>query len=129
MKLIGRTNEVALLQSYADSNQAEFIAMYGRRRVGKTFLTNCIANEIQTIVFEHKNEEYEEEEERGGFFSLLGKILLFIIAIVIAFCKNLVIEPVKFPIIARLKLDLMYLPKRQYAEPIHRKQSLFLHYR
>ena len=32
MKLIGRTNEVVLLQSYVESQQAEFIAMYGRRR-------------------------------------------------------------------------------------------------
>ena len=43
MQLIGRTNEKALLQSYVDSQQAEFIAMYGRRRVGKTFLIFCFS--------------------------------------------------------------------------------------
>lgn len=36
--LIGRSNEIKSLQNYYDSNQAEFIAVYGRRRVGKTFL-------------------------------------------------------------------------------------------
>lgn len=38
MKLIARDSEVAQLASYAASNQSEFIALYGRRRVGKTFL-------------------------------------------------------------------------------------------
>ena len=38
----------------------------------------------EEIVWPLDPREYEEEEERGGFFSLLGKILLFIIAIVIA---------------------------------------------
>lgn len=38
MKLIARDAEVALLTQYAQSGQSEFIALYGRRRVGKTFL-------------------------------------------------------------------------------------------
>ncbi|MBR1474011.1 MAG: AAA family ATPase [Muribaculaceae bacterium] len=38
--LIGRKNEIARLNKYVDSNQAEFVAIYGRRRVGKTFLVN-----------------------------------------------------------------------------------------
>ena len=38
MDIIGRTNEVALLNKYASSNKPEFVAVYGRRRVGKTFL-------------------------------------------------------------------------------------------
>lgn len=37
-KLIGRENEKSLLKEYASSDKAEFIAVYGRRRVGKTFL-------------------------------------------------------------------------------------------
>lgn len=36
--IIGRKNEIAALQQYAVSQKAEFIAVYGRRRVGKTFL-------------------------------------------------------------------------------------------
>ncbi len=36
--LIGRENEKAVLLKALESNQSEFIAVYGRRRVGKTFL-------------------------------------------------------------------------------------------
>lgn len=38
MQLIGREKESKLLLKLINSNQAEFIAIYGRRRVGKTFL-------------------------------------------------------------------------------------------
>lgn len=37
-KIIGRQFETALLEKYYNSGKAEFIALYGRRRVGKTFL-------------------------------------------------------------------------------------------
>lgn len=37
-KIIGRKEELDKLQSYADSDKAEFVSIYGRRRVGKTFL-------------------------------------------------------------------------------------------
>jgi len=37
-KLIGREFEISKLNSYIKSNRSEFIAVYGRRRVGKTFL-------------------------------------------------------------------------------------------
>jgi uncharacterized protein len=36
--LIGRQEERAILQNAFDSNEAELIALYGRRRIGKTFL-------------------------------------------------------------------------------------------
>ncbi len=36
--LIGRGEEIDLLKSYQDSPKSEFVAVYGRRRVGKTFL-------------------------------------------------------------------------------------------
>lgn len=39
-KLIGRQLEINELKSIKDSNKAEFVAIYGRRRVGKTFLIN-----------------------------------------------------------------------------------------
>lgn len=37
-KIIGRTQEQSIFQKAYESQQAEFIAVYGRRRVGKTFL-------------------------------------------------------------------------------------------
>ena len=41
-KIIGRKEEIKLLNKYAASNTAEFVALYGRRRVGKTFLVNHV---------------------------------------------------------------------------------------
>lgn len=37
-KIIGRHQEIKLLREYLDNKESEFIAIYGRRRVGKTFL-------------------------------------------------------------------------------------------
>ncbi len=37
-KLIGRVPEQAVLQQTLDSDEPELVAVYGRRRVGKTFL-------------------------------------------------------------------------------------------
>ena len=36
--IIGRKSEIERLEKYAASNRSEFVAIYGRRRVGKTFL-------------------------------------------------------------------------------------------
>ena len=36
--IIGRSVELGLLQEYIASDRSEFVAVYGRRRVGKTFL-------------------------------------------------------------------------------------------
>ena len=38
MKIIGRQKEIQSLERYIASEQSEFVALYGRRRVGKTFL-------------------------------------------------------------------------------------------
>ena len=38
MELIGRHKELTLLAKVKSSRRAEFIAVYGRRRVGKTYL-------------------------------------------------------------------------------------------
>ncbi len=37
-KIIGRAEEIAVLKSFQDEDQSVFCAVYGRRRVGKTFL-------------------------------------------------------------------------------------------
>ena len=39
-KLIGREKEIKQLNDYVASDRPEFVAIYGRRRVGKTFLVN-----------------------------------------------------------------------------------------
>jgi len=37
MKIIARENEKKLLQEIWESKSSEFLAVYGRRRVGKTY--------------------------------------------------------------------------------------------
>ena len=44
-KLIGRKKELETLKSLLNSNKSEFIAVYGRRRVGKTFLIRSAFNQ------------------------------------------------------------------------------------
>ena len=39
-KFIGRKNETERLLNCYQSNRSEFVILYGRRRVGKTFLVN-----------------------------------------------------------------------------------------
>lgn len=48
MKLVGRTSETLILLNALKSNRSELIAVYGRRRVGKTFLIrNVYKKDIQ----------------------------------------------------------------------------------
>ena len=49
MKIIGRNAENAKLKSWYKSGQAEFIAIYGRRRVGKTYLVNTFFDNTFTF--------------------------------------------------------------------------------
>ena len=36
--IFGRANEIKILDRLLNSNKPEFLAIYGRRRVGKTYL-------------------------------------------------------------------------------------------
>jgi len=38
MKIIGREKEKSALRQYVESGAPEFLVVYGRRRIGKTFL-------------------------------------------------------------------------------------------
>lgn len=49
--LIGREDEVANLKDVMESDKSEFVAVYGRRRVGKTFLIREVCN--YRFAFEH----------------------------------------------------------------------------
>jgi len=42
LKIIGREYEQAIIRNYLESDKAELIAVYGRRRVGKTYLVKSI---------------------------------------------------------------------------------------
>ena len=39
-ELIGRKNEIKEFKHIYNSSKAEFVVVYGRRRVGKTFIVN-----------------------------------------------------------------------------------------
>ena len=44
-EIIGRESELKALKSYIASGQSEFVAVYGRRRVGKTFLIRKVVDD------------------------------------------------------------------------------------
>lgn len=47
MEIIGRTKELAEMRLVANSSEPEFVVVYGRRRVGKTYLVNqCFDNDF-----------------------------------------------------------------------------------
>ena len=48
-RLIGRTRECEELKWALESNRSEFIIMYGRRRVGKTFLVRRFFNDTYSF--------------------------------------------------------------------------------
>lgn len=94
-KIIGRSKEIATLRQYVNSDKAEFIAVYGRRRVGKTFLIremfrNEFAFEVSGTIDGKKSEQmfnFTQALERFGYdgsekpttwnsaFALLQKLL------------------------------------------------------
>lgn len=49
--IIGRLKEQSLIKEYMDSGKAELIAVYGRRRVGKTFLIRSYFNDAFDFYF------------------------------------------------------------------------------
>ncbi len=55
MAIVGREKEILLLTDVLESKKSEFIAIYGRRRVGKTYLIREFFN------------------DKGGYFELTGR--------------------------------------------------------
>jgi len=65
-KIIGREKEK--LDKILQSNQAEFLALYGRRRVGKTFLIRQYLKD--NIVFDISGtKEGSKKQQLGNFFA------------------------------------------------------------
>jgi hypothetical protein len=68
---IGRTKEIQQLDDICASSKAEFVAVYGRRRVGKTYLIqqyfdNCFLFSVSGII------EGNMAEGMFAFTSALG---------------------------------------------------------
>ncbi len=51
MKIISRDKDIKILQQMLDSDIPEFLALYGRRRVGKTFLIKQFFKEKNVVFF------------------------------------------------------------------------------
>ena len=49
--LIGRSEEINILERYCESPKSEFVAVYGRRRVGKTFLVRETLGDVFDFEF------------------------------------------------------------------------------
>ena len=50
-KIIGRETEKEILEEVIESNKAEFLAIYGRRRVGKTHLITNFIRSVKCVFF------------------------------------------------------------------------------
>ena len=59
--MIGRKNEIETLSRLYNSNRSQFVAIYGRRRVGKTFLVNEVFD--GKITFRHAGLSPIESDE------------------------------------------------------------------
>ncbi|TCS90216.1 hypothetical protein EDD80_101415 [Anseongella ginsenosidimutans] len=66
-KLIGRSSEIAQLKEALASNEAELIAIYGRRRVGKTFLVRNVYK--SELIFEMTGLQYASIRDQLRIFS------------------------------------------------------------
>ena len=49
MEIVGRIEEIKILREHFQNNESSFLAIYGRRRVGKTYLIRQVYN--KNIVF------------------------------------------------------------------------------
>jgi AAA+ ATPase superfamily predicted ATPase len=65
--IIGRKHEKELLKRYRDSNEPELVVVYGRRRVGKTYLVRKFFNEEFFFYFTgSENSTREDQLDRFG---------------------------------------------------------------
>ena len=72
--IIGRKSEIERLEKYMSSNRSEFIAIYGRRRVGKTFLVKELFEGLFTFRITGK-ENVNTKEQLENFGYALGNYM------------------------------------------------------
>ncbi len=74
MELFGRDNEVKELERLCQSGKSEFVAIYGRRRIGKTFLVSQAFRDRMT--FSHAGLSPLEMEEASQGVKLTNQVKL-----------------------------------------------------
>ena len=72
-KLIGREQESKRLEEYLNSDRSEFIAVYGRRRVGKTFLIRKVLGQRTCFSFTGM-ENADMHDQLANFFFTLRRV-------------------------------------------------------
>ena len=72
--LVGREKEAQLLKKYIESDRSEFIAVYGRRRVGKTFLIRQVVGKNMAFSFSGMENASLATQLENFHLSLLKKI-------------------------------------------------------
>ena len=77
MHLIGRNDEIKLLEQLYHSNVAEFLAIYGRRRIGKTYLIRTFFADQDCIFFNATGtKEGSYKDQIQHFTQRIGEIFL-----------------------------------------------------
>ncbi|MBQ5452989.1 MAG: ATP-binding protein [Bacteroidales bacterium] len=66
MKLVGRKNEIKELERCLNTPKSEFVVVYGRRRIGKTFLIRNFFNEKYDFSFVGRH-NYPKETQLAAF--------------------------------------------------------------
>ena len=69
-EMIGREREKELLEEYLASNKSEFIAVYGRRRVGKTFFVRQVIGGSACFVLTGMENAGLQDQLANFFFAL-----------------------------------------------------------
>ena len=69
-EMIGREQEKELLKEYLASNKSEFIAVYGRRRVGKTFFVRQVIGGSACFVLTGMENAGLQDQLANFFFTL-----------------------------------------------------------
>ena len=68
--MVGRRKECSSLQMVMESQEAEFVVVYGRRRVGKTFLINTYYNDCYAFKLTGLAKKSKQEQLANFHFSL-----------------------------------------------------------
>jgi hypothetical protein len=75
--LFGREPEIKILDNLWDSPEAEFLAIYGRRRVGKTYLIREYFSKKRCIYFEITGQKDGKlKEQLENFINIFSKVFL-----------------------------------------------------
>jgi len=61
-RIIARDNEIETLERKYRSGKSEFVIVYGRRRIGKTFLVNNVFADRFTFTFVGNRKQKQEKQ-------------------------------------------------------------------